>query len=98
MTVDTLKVNLRVTPGAKTTLVGGSWDDPDMGPRLIVKVTAPPEDGKANQAVIKAIAKTLGLAKSRLEITAGHTNRHKTLEISEPDEALRQKIGDLLGA
>jgi len=39
------------------------------------------EDGKANQAIIKALAGHLGVAPSRLRIVAGHTGRHKMVEI-----------------
>lgn len=46
-----------------------------------VYVATPPEDGKANKAVIKLLAKTLGLAKSRMTILRGHTSRDKTIRI-----------------
>lgn len=47
-----------------------------------VYVTAAPEDGKANEAVIKLLAKELGVAKSCLTITHGHKSREKTIEIN----------------
>ena len=46
-----------------------------------VYVTVVPKDGKANQAVIKLLAKALGVAKSSLEITHGLTSRDKTIKI-----------------
>lgn len=46
-----------------------------------VYVTVAPEDGKANDAVIKLLAKALGTAKSNLTITRGHTSRIKTIRI-----------------
>jgi uncharacterized protein len=48
-----------------------------------VYVTALPEDGKANEAVIKLLAKTLGIAKSALSITHGLTSREKTIKINQ---------------
>lgn len=46
-----------------------------------VYVTAAPADGKANKAVIKLLSKALGVAKSKLAITHGHTSREKTIKI-----------------
>lgn len=46
-----------------------------------VYVTAAPEDGKANKAVIKLLAKELGLAKSSLTITHGLTSREKIIKV-----------------
>ena len=48
---------------------------------MSVRVTAPPEDGKATAAVCKLIAKTLGVAKGAARVTRGEVSRHKTLEI-----------------
>ncbi|MDR0500377.1 MAG: DUF167 domain-containing protein [Coriobacteriales bacterium] len=48
---------------------------------LLVKVQAVAEDGKANAAVQKLIAKSLGVAKSAVVITRGHSSRHKLLTI-----------------
>lgn len=47
-----------------------------------IYVTAAPEDGKANEAVIKLLAKALGVAKSNLTIIHGHTSREKTIKIN----------------
>ncbi|MCM2373508.1 DUF167 domain-containing protein [Aporhodopirellula aestuarii] len=65
---------IRATPKAKKPSIGGEHDG-----SLKVVVTAPPEDGKANAAVIAAIAKWLGTSKSRIDITAGQTSRIKTI-------------------
>ncbi len=46
-----------------------------------VWVTAVPEDGKANEAIRKLLAKSLGIAKSRLTLIAGHVARDKVFEI-----------------
>lgn len=47
-----------------------------------IYVTTVPEDGKANEAVIKLLSKALDIAKSNLTITHGHTSRHKTIKIT----------------
>lgn len=46
-----------------------------------VYVTSPPADGEANQAVVETVAKSLKIAKSRVELVKGHTSREKTLAI-----------------
>lgn len=52
-----------------------------MGDRLKVQVTAAPERGKANAAVIEVLAKALGIPKSAIRLTAGQTSPLKTVEI-----------------
>ncbi|MGP3699340.1 DUF167 domain-containing protein [Rhodobacter sp. NSM] len=46
-----------------------------------VHVTCVPEDGKANRAVTEALAKALGVAKSRLTLVRGATSRDKTFRL-----------------
>ena len=48
----------------------------------MVRVTAPPDEGKANAAVCKVVADALGLPKSAVTVVRGHTARTKTLEIA----------------
>jgi uncharacterized protein (TIGR00251 family) len=52
-----------------------------MGDRLKISVNAPPVDGKANEAVIRVLADTLGVPKANIEILRGETGRRKTLRI-----------------
>ena len=51
------------------------------------RVAAPPADGKANAALCRLLAKTLGVAPSRVEIIRGHTAREKTVRIEGIDDA-----------
>ncbi len=48
---------------------------------FVIKVTAPPEGGKANLAVIKLLSKVLHLAKSRFKIIRGANARHKVIDV-----------------
>jgi len=48
---------------------------------LKIAVTAPPEDGKANDAVVKLLASKLKIARSRISIIRGNTSRRKTVHI-----------------
>ena len=51
------------------------------GPRLRVRVTAAPEGGKANDAVIALLARRLGVAKSGITVLRGHKGRDKLLRV-----------------
>lgn len=53
--------------------------------RFKVKVTAPPEDGKANERLIELIARALGVSKSYVKIVRGETSRIKILKIKGVD-------------
>lgn len=67
-----------VTPGARHTRV-----ERVDGTNLRVTVTAPAREGRANAAVVKAVAEFLNVAPSRVRIVRGLTGRHKVLEIME---------------
>ncbi|MBV7395036.1 DUF167 domain-containing protein [Mameliella sediminis] len=66
---------VRVTPKASRNAVLRDGDD------LRVTVITVPEGGKANAAVIKLLAKALGIPKSRLELVRGETSRDKQFRI-----------------
>ncbi|HLD20920.1 MAG TPA: DUF167 domain-containing protein [Patescibacteria group bacterium] len=65
-----------VKPGARKESL--EWIDEDT---LKISVTAPPEKGKANKAVIEALAEELGVAKSTIELIRGGTARIKQFKI-----------------
>lgn len=50
-----------------------------LGDELKIKVTAPPVDAAANQALVELLAETLDCPRSRVELIRGHTSRHKTV-------------------
>ena len=66
---------VRVTPNASREQV--TLD----GERFLVRVTCPPEDGKANKAVTKLLAKTLGVPPTRLTLVKGQTGRDKLFQV-----------------
>ncbi|MBU0513290.1 MAG: YggU family protein [Proteobacteria bacterium] len=65
-----------VTPRANRDAVIG-W----QGGALKVLLKAPPVEGKANAALIKFLAKTLGVKRNQIEIAAGRTSRHKKIRL-----------------
>ena len=60
-----------------------------------LRVAAPPERGKANDATLELLAESLGLAASNLRLVSGHGSRDKTVEIAglTLDEAERRLAG-----
>jgi uncharacterized protein (TIGR00251 family) len=71
------RLNVKVVPGSSRDRVAGRYDD-----GIKVQVSAPPEDGKANKAVVEVIAAALGLKSQQVQIVQGHTRARKTVEIS----------------
>ena len=61
-----------------------------LGNELKVKVTAPPVDSAANEALIAFLAEKLNCPRARVELVRGHTSRHKTLLIHgfKPDQVM----------
>jgi uncharacterized protein len=68
-------------PGSRKDLV--SFDDD--GTTLIVHITAPPEKGKANKAIIKLLAKEIGVGTSSITIIHGSTSSTKTMRVEGMD-------------
>lgn len=94
---DGVRVHLRATPGARANEIAGLWNSADGVARLAVKVTAPPDKGKANAAIIKLFAKRLGLPKSALSVRAGETSRLKSIDIKGEPHALAAALENLVG-
>ena len=77
-----LLLAVRVTPKSSRDDVTGLHTGADGAVSLAVKVTAPPDKGKANKAVIETIARAAGLPKSALSLVSGETDRNKTLLVT----------------
>lgn len=79
---DGLVLDVRVRPSAKKSEITGLHDG-----ALKVSVAAPPENGKANQAVVELFSELLGIRKSDIEIIRGHTSRNKNVLFRNISEA-----------
>ena len=77
-----IKLEVRLTPRAGRDEIGGLRDG-----ALQVRVTAPPVDGKANEALRRLIAKRAGVPKSRVTIVRGERSRRKLVAIEGTDLA-----------
>jgi len=86
------RLRLRVKPGARSNAVLGVH-----GGALKVGVTAAPEKGKANRAVLGVLAEALDLAPSALEILSGHASPDKSVRAPLPPEEIRSRLSSLIG-
>jgi len=72
----TTRLRLRVSPGAKRTELVGRYAD-----GWKVRVSAAPERGRANEAVVSLLARRLGLDRSDISLVSGHAARDKVIEL-----------------
>jgi uncharacterized protein len=88
------KLSLRVSPGARRGGVvgrqGGVWR---------IRVPAPPEAGRANDAVVRLLAETLDVPRRDVEIVSGHSARDKIVALAGigPDEIERRLASATIG-
>ena len=83
---------LRLTPKGGRDAIDGWTQGADGPEHLKARVSAPPEDGKANAALIALLAKSLGLPKSAIRIASGETARLKTIVLQSNSPALRARL------
>jgi len=78
-----VRILVTVTPRSQTNEV-----TPDPGERVVrVRVTAPPADGKANEAVLALLRKRLGIRAGALRLVGGASSRRKWIEVDGITEA-----------
>ncbi|QSX32855.1 YggU family protein [Shewanella avicenniae] len=65
------------------------------GDEMKLAITAPPVDGKANQHIVKLLAKSFKVAKGQVHILKGELGRHKQIKIESPQQ-FPQEIAALL--
>ena len=83
---DRLSFTIRVTPRASANVVTGERDGV-----LLVRVTAPPVEGKANDAVVVLLAKALGTPRGSVRVVRGAGSRTKRVSVPrEAEEALHR--------
>jgi uncharacterized protein (TIGR00251 family) len=76
-------LHVRATPNARTSEILGWEDEPQLGRALRVRIAAPAMEGKANAALRDFLAKSLGLAKSKVTLTKGGSSRFKAFTIPD---------------
>ncbi|MCW8916416.1 MAG: DUF167 family protein [Magnetovibrio sp.] len=88
-----LCVRVRLTPSGRQNGIDGVMKDMDGETVLKATATTAPENGKANKALIKLLAKEWKLAKSSVDVVQGQTSRNKVLMVLGNAADLHQTIG-----
>jgi uncharacterized protein len=89
MTGESALLRIRVQPRAKRDEVVG-----ERAGAIVIRLKAPPVDGKANAALIAFIANAAKVPRSRVEIVRGATSREKTVRVSGAvEQDLRRALG-----
>lgn len=91
-TEDSYHISIRLQPKASCDEIVGVVDDGDDGKVLKIKLTSPPVDGKANEALLKFLSKKLKVPKSKLEITKGLKSKTKTVKVGKDLNPLFKKL------
>ncbi len=93
---DGVRLHVRVTPKGGRDAITGPWTAGDGKCYLALRVSAPPEDGAANDAVRRLVAKAAGLSRGAVTIEAGALAREKRLRLEGDAASLRawlEKVG-----
>jgi uncharacterized protein (TIGR00251 family) len=83
----TTRLKLRVSPGARRPGIVGRHGD-----AWKVRVSEAPEDGRANEAVLRLLAKILDVPRRSLEVVSGHTSRDKIVVLDGRDQAHTERL------
>ncbi len=85
---DGVLLGVKIVPGASRTRFLGEWRN-----RARIAVTAPPEKGRANEAIREFLASLLGVSPRSVSVVSGHTNPLKTIRIERlAADALRAAL------
>ena len=86
-------LDFRVIPNASKTAITGVRND-----EIVLRVTAPAREGKANRAMVVYLSRAFGVSRSAVRLLSGEKGRHKKIEIVGLDSGeIRAKLVGLLG-
>jgi uncharacterized protein YggU (UPF0235/DUF167 family) len=91
-----VKVRVRLSPGRARDRVTGVAADENGVAWLTASVTQPPENGRANKALIRLLAKEWRVAKSSIQVTKGRTSRRKALSVAGETGVITDKLAEWL--
>jgi uncharacterized protein (TIGR00251 family) len=87
VTAVTTRLKLRVSPGSRRPGIAGRHGD-----AWKVRVAAPPEDGRANEAVLRLLAETLDVPRSSVALVSGQTSRNKIVVLHGVEQAQTERL------
>jgi uncharacterized protein len=93
---DHARLSVRLTPSGGRDCIDGLESDADGNCWLKARVSSPPEDGKANKALVAMLSKALKRPKSAISFISGETARKKILRISGDAEDLTVRLEALV--
>ena len=93
-----IRVAIRLTPRARTDRLDGIVRAADGAPVLKASVTAPPAEGRANDALLALPAKSWGVPRRDLAIIGGAKSRNKTVHVAGDPAELLKRLRSLLAA
>lgn len=74
---DSILLSIKLQPRASKNQIAKA-----LGEELRIKVTAPPVDSAANEALVRFLAETIGLPRGSVQLVRGLTSRHKTVKLT----------------
>lgn len=94
---DHILLSIRLTPKSAVDRIEGTTDGPGGEELIAVRVRAVPEDGKANEALLRLLADALGLPWRTMTIARGLRSRVKEVRVEGDPRELSEKVRTLLG-
>jgi uncharacterized protein (TIGR00251 family) len=92
VTAATTRLKVRVSPGARRPGIAGRHGD-----AWKVRVAEPPEDGRANEAVLRLLAETLDVPRARVTLVSGHSSRDKIVVLDGVEQKQTERLLDSAG-
>ncbi|HUV08530.1 MAG TPA: DUF167 domain-containing protein [Spirochaetia bacterium] len=86
---DRVVLRVKVRPGAGANSIVGVKND-----ELVVKVKAPPRQGRANRELVAFLSKSSGLPKSKIDLVSGATSQHKVLSLAMDALSFLEQFGE----
>jgi uncharacterized protein (TIGR00251 family) len=81
------RLKLRVSPGARRAGIVGRYGD-----AWKIRVAEPPEDGRANEAVLRLLAETLDVPRANVSLVSGHAARDKIVKLDGLEQSLTERL------
>jgi uncharacterized protein (TIGR00251 family) len=87
VSVASTRLKLRVSPGARRPGFAGRHGD-----AWKVRVAEPPEDGRANEAVLRLLAETLDVPRASVALVSGHSSRDKIVTLDGLEQSQTERL------
>ena len=86
---DCIRLSIRLQPRSSRNEIAGL-----QGDRLKIRITAPPVEGMANEALIEFLSESLNISRRNVCIVSGHSSRNKIVEVCGVELEAVQRLAD----